>query len=112
VYHSLWGLLYNPIKHFLINNYAFIGYIKEPKESSYKCGVEWWMYLAWWFYIGVVLINIPAAIFFRVPMYYAWGLTLSLQVVSLTPIMKTYLPSCLTFFLKDFMISHAQYSTI
>lgn len=95
------------MRHFLINNYAFVGYIQTPKESSYKCDVEYWMYLAFWAYVGVVLINIPAAILFRVPMYYSWGLTLSLQIVSLSPIMKTYLPSCLTFFFKDLMISHA-----
>ena len=45
-------------------------------------------------------------------MYYSWGLTLSLQIVSLTPIMKTYLPSCLTYFLKDFCISLLHHSWI
>jgi len=41
-------------------------------------------------------------------MYYSWGLTLSLQVVALAPIMRSYLPSCLTFFLRDLMISHGR----
>ena len=78
VYHPTFGLMYTPITHYLINNYAFIGYIKEPKESNYKCDMEDWMYVAFWAYVAVVLVNIPAAIFLRVPMYYAWGLTLSL----------------------------------
>ena len=112
VYHPTYGLMYTPMRHYLINDYAFIGYFSEPKESNYKCDVDEWMYVAFWGYIGVVLINIPASIFLRVPMYYSWGLTFSIQVIALTPIMKSYLPSCLTFFLKDLMISHAQYSTI
>jgi hypothetical protein len=76
------------------------------------CGMDTWINIALWAYLGVLALNIPAAILFRVPMYYTWGLTVSLQIVSLTPIMRSYLPSCLTNFLKYMMISFAQYSSI
>lgn len=97
-----------PTTHFLTNDFHLLGYINSPRESSYKCEVEWWWELAYWSYIWLVLINIPAAIFLRVPMYYSWGLTLSLQIVALAPIMRSYLPSCLTFFLRDLMITHGR----
>ena len=64
--------------HFLINNYAFVGYLTTPKESSYKCEMDEWMRIALWGYVAILFINIPAAIMFRVPMYYTWGLTVSL----------------------------------
>jgi len=107
IYHSTCG-----VTHTLTNNYAYVGYVQAPKESTYKCEMEDWWWLAWWSYVGLVAANIPAAILFRVPMYYAWGLTSSLQVVALAPILKSYLPSCLTYFLKDFMISHATHDKI
>jgi len=45
-------------------------------------------------------------------MYYSWGLTCSLQIVSLTPILKSYLPSCLTFFLRDFQITLVKHNMV
>lgn len=107
VYHSTCGPT-----HQLTNNYAYFGFVQYPQESTYKCEVWDWWQLAYYSYIWLAAANIPAAILLRVPMYYTWGLTLSLQVVSLTPIMRSYLPSCLTFFLKDLMISHATHSEI
>lgn len=40
--------------------------------------MAWWWNFAWWAYVILVAVNIPAAILFKVPMYYAWGLTASL----------------------------------
>jgi hypothetical protein len=75
------GQIYNAAcgpTHFLTNDFHFLGWLNSPKESNYKCDVEWWWELAWESYVWLVLMNIPAAIFLRVPMYYSWGLTLSL----------------------------------
>lgn len=97
----------NPVVHYLINNYAFIGYVSSPKESTYMCGMDTWINIAFYAYLAILAVNVPAAVLFSVPMYYTWGLTVSLQIVSLTPIMRSYLPSCLTNFLKYMMISFA-----
>ena len=78
VYHNVYGTMYYPVKHFLVNNYAYVGTITSPKESTYKCGVEWWWDMAIYAYLAVIAVNIPAAILFQVPMYYSWGLTVSL----------------------------------
>ena len=76
------------------------------------CESDEWMWLTWWAYIAVIAVNIPGAIFLGVPMYYTWGITLSLQIVSLTPIMKTYMPSCLSYYLRTLMISFGQFNAI
>lgn len=108
----IYNAIYQDAFHTIINNYHFVGYYNVPKESNYKCEMEWWWQAGWWSYIVLIVANIPAAILLRVPMYYTWGLTCSLQIVSMTPMLKSYLPSCLSFYLRDLMISIVHHPTI
>mmetsp|Transcript_7472 Transcript_7472/g.6761 ORF Transcript_7472/g.6761 Transcript_7472/m.6761 type:complete len:402 (-) Transcript_7472:1146-2351(-) len=39
---KVFNSIYQDPDHTLINNYVFLGYINSPRESSYRCGMEWW----------------------------------------------------------------------
>ena len=42
------------------------------------CEADDWFKIAYYAFLAVIALNIPAAILFGVPMYYSWGLVLSI----------------------------------
>ena len=73
--------------------------IPNAQESEYMCGMDKVTEAAFWSLVALILLN-AFLWFFGVSLMYSWTLFLALQIVTTIPLMKNYIPSCVTRYIK------------